>query len=121
MRIKNRLKKIKTEEAGRVLKAQAKAYKKVNNKSRKSFRKKFHKTIRNMKSNNVKDYWDLLKNADKSEQICKITLKTFRDYFAKLSQSPEISDKQQDERIDPRIPINPVNGELNTLQLRQKE
>ena len=71
MRIKNRLKKIKTDEARGELKARAKAYKKIINRARKSFRKKFHKTIRNLKSNNAKDYWDLLKTLIKVNKSVK--------------------------------------------------
>ena len=116
MRIKNRLKKIKTEEARREMRAKAKIYKKIIRKARKSFRKKFHRNIRKLKKSNSKDYWDLLKNADKNDMISKIALKTFRDHFAKLSLGPiSNNERQQADSFDPRNIRHSINEDLNQL------
>ena len=78
--------------------------------------KKFHKNVRNLKSSKTEDYWDLLKITNKSETVCKIAIKTFRDHFAKLSQSPiEYAERQYSESFDPRNISHAINEDLNKL------
>ena len=77
MKIKNRLKKIKTNEARMELKARAKTYKRIINQAKRSFRKKFSRNIRNLKRSNTKDYWNFKRVLIRVSRIVKLHLKPF--------------------------------------------
>ena len=59
-RVKNRLKRVKTDEAKAELKARSREYKKFIRKSIKTYNKDFHKKLRNLKNSKPKEYWGLL-------------------------------------------------------------
>ena len=77
MRIKNRLKKIKTVQSINELNTRTKEYKKYINKTSAKYYKQLHKDLRNLKKNKPKDYWDILNKASSSnKRLGNIALKS---------------------------------------------
>ena len=115
-RVKNRLKRRKTEESRLELKARAKEYKRFIKSTTKSYRRKLHQTLRNLKKSKPKDYWDIISNANKQpEKICKIAITTFMEHFKKLSNKAEEGEQRDNSSFDPRNITHSINESINRL------
>ncbi len=111
-RIKNRLKKTKTHEAQMQLKAMSKVYKSHLKKTMKRYNKDLQKKLRNLKTSNPKEYWNILNKAgDYKESMGKISLDAFMLHFKQLSQKPD-HDEESNE-FDPRTIDHSINEEIN--------
>ena len=84
IRIKNRLKRVKSNQNEETLKHENKLYKKFINKKRNIYNKKLHKKLRNLRSSNPKEYWNLL-NPRKSNANKDIGIKPLYDHFKLLN------------------------------------
>ena len=94
---------------------ESKKFKKFMKCKEKKYFKDLNQRIRNLKSTNPKEYWNLLnKSTDSSKEQVKISLETFRDHFQKLSSNgKENRDGAADDTSDPqKIQCN-VNDELD--------
>ena len=105
-RIKNILKKSKTNTDR--LKIESKKYKNfIRNSSRKFF-KKFHSDIRNLKSKDPKQYWNLMSNKNKNQKSNNIPIMTLLDHFKSLG-----TEGDKDNHFDPRNCDIPENDQIN--------
>ena len=84
IRIKNRLKRIESNQTEETLKHENKVYKKFINKKRNIYNKKLHKKLRNLRSSNPKEYWNML-NPRKSNANKDIGIKPLYDHFKLLN------------------------------------
>ena len=84
IRIKNRLKRIKSTQNEEALKHENKLYKKFINKKRHLYNKKLHKKLRNLKSSKPKEYWDIL-NPKKHNYNKDISIQSLHDHFKVLN------------------------------------
>ena len=92
-RIKNRLKKSKSFQNIAALKNANKSYKKLINRKIHLFNKSLHRKLRDLKSSNPKEYWNLL-NPKMSKENSSIDMKSLYDHF-KIINNP-ISDRAVD-------------------------
>ena len=67
-KLKNKLCKLRTEEAKTTLKMEANKYKRFIKTTRKSYFRNLHERIRNLKCSNPKEYWNVINKVDKSPQ-----------------------------------------------------
>ena len=98
------------------LKTKAKAYKKKIMVIRRKFYKDLNKNLRNLKSKNPKEYWNILNKATdiNNTQIGKISLDTFMSYFKKLgSKDGEVVNKDLIKNLDPPSNLNKQNEDIN--------
>ena len=113
IRFKGKLKRRKTYEDIEQLKIKAKQYKKFLRKVKTAYKKDFHKTLRNLRSSNPKEYWSLLnKGCKKSNNLGKISIEVFMHHFKKLSQKSEDDESDQHD-FDPRSVRHSINEEIN--------
>ena len=87
-----------------------------------TFTKEYNKKIRALKSNKPKDYWNLLKNAEKRKECSsKISIDIFMEHFKKLNEN---ENNERTEQFDPRNVDHSTNEELNkfftTLEVKQQ-
>ena len=95
----------KTQELEANEKAQAKMYKKTINNAIKEFNDRLKTKLRNLKTTNPKEYWEIL-NSNSKEKISKIAVETFLEHFKKLNTVDSTN-----EDSDPN-----VNGSKNCPQ-----
>ena len=121
-KIKNRLKKINNEECRAQLKLEAQKYKKVLKAKSKVYFKKLNCKIRNLKSNNSKEYWNLINRSSQSKKIMlDLSLEVFSDHFKKLSTVDKEDENEKDKLTE--VDKDSIDQELNvdfTLEEIQK-
>lgn len=113
IRIKNRLKKINTDEAKRELKCESKSYKKHIKQIKKTYFKDLHNNIRSLKSKKPKEYWNMINNAcDRPKIVGNIALNTFMQHFKKLGQK-DTENEIETPNTDPRLITHSINEDIN--------
>ncbi len=124
-RVKNRLKFKKSAELKAELKVKSKALKKTLKKANKKFHTKLHKTLRNLKSSNLKEYWTILNNACKlKEKTGQIAIEKLLEHFKKLNTSeadqgnndPNLTDIQTDPLLNSLFTIEEVTKQITKLR-----
>ena len=94
------------------MKIEGKKYKRFIKSKTKKYFKEFNKKLKNLKSSNPKEYWNILNKSIESKQtISKISLECFKKHFQKL--------EEPDDTTSDEVPFNPhdvnhsINEELN--------
>ena len=92
----------------------AKEYKKLIKSCKKSHERSFSDSLRNVKSANPREYWNLL-NKDKSKvkPSNKISLDSFMEHFKNLSQIDRVDEENNDSTFDPLSVNHSVNEDIN--------
>ena len=109
-RIKNRLKKIEGSEKD--LKIEGKKYTKFIQAKAKKYQKEFNKKLRNLKSTNPKEFWNILnKSSEGKHTLAKISIESFAKHFQKLGETN--TDFDDEPAFDPRNIDHSNNEELN--------
>ena len=112
-RTKNRARRLGSADSSQdVEKKAACNYKKFIRKKANDYKKAFQSKIRVMRSNNSKEYWDLLKSAGKKrqEEGAKICLNVFMEHFKKISNS---ASSDSDNSFDPTLIDHSHNENIN--------
>ena len=92
------------------VKRTSKLYKKEIKKSIHAYNKQFASRLRSAKSNNPKEYWNIINNTKVGEKYkCNISKEIFLDHFRKLNEKTRIQRPQDDENIN----IDQLNKDLN--------
>ena len=86
----------------------SKEYKRQLAKSKARYKKSFNRKLRNLKSTNPKEYWDLL-NGKKSNGSLNIAVDTCMEHFRKLSCAPQ----DHFEPVDLSCDVQDINRFLN--------
>ena len=109
-KVRNQLKKHVDSETA--LKFEGKKYKRfINSKSKKYF-KEFNKKLKNLKSNNPKEYWSILnKSIEGKQAVSKISIECFANHFKKLGEVNDSGDIETP--FDPGSVDHSINEELN--------
>ena len=107
-RIKNKLKKSKANDHR--LKVESKKYKNfIRNTSRRYF-KKFHADIRNLKTKDPKQFWNLISSKKSKQNSNNIPMQNLFDHFSSIGENN--SDRTN---FDPRDTDIPENDKINYL------
>jgi hypothetical protein len=115
IKFKNKFKKNKNGDV-EILKGKSKVYKKFLRIAKKRYQKEFNKSLRNLKSTNPKEYWNILnKGCKKTDKSNNIALDVFMNYFKKLSQKPDDITCIDGDFIDfdPRKIKHSINEQIN--------
>jgi hypothetical protein len=92
-KVKNKLRKIPSDDLKEVFRLKSKNYKKMVKITQKKFSKNLHKRLRELKSKNPKDYWAIINKASNAQdKIGNISMEIFMNHFKELSKK-EIIDK----------------------------
>ena len=111
-RVKNKYKFINPNLREEKIKDASKKFKAIIKQKKKEYFKKLHNKIRVFKSNNVKEYWNLLnKYTKKSQNNCEIELEVLREHFKKISNTVE----NNTENIDLNACNSSNNEDINVL------
>ena len=111
-RVKNRLRRVKSDEVRQQLKQQASEYKKFIRNTFKTYNKNLLKKLRTLKTSQPKEYWDILNKAtNNADKVGNIALQVFMDHFKKLSQKDPT--EHVEEEFDPRKIDHSLNEEIN--------
>ena len=78
----------KTETNYTLMKAASKTHKKQLAKSYNKYRKDLTKKLRDLKSSNPKDYWNVI-NKKSNDGLVKASVEAFRKHFSKLNEAPD--------------------------------
>lgn len=120
IRIKNRLKQDNTAFARDQYMNKAKEYRKFIKRTSRSYFKNLHKSLRQLKSSNPKQYWEILnKGSHDVTKLGKIAIDTFYKHFKKLSQKDETlvidpdADSKEPDDFNPQSVNGQVNEEMN--------
>lgn len=117
LRIKNRLKRKHDAESVVKMRLEAAKYKKALKQKTKAYYKNLSKKLRNLKSNNAKQYWDIINKSDEGQKyMADLSMKTFCEHFKKLSNDDSCEDT---EKVYPNIQPND-NLELNNLFTKEE-
>ena len=109
-KIKNRLKKIEGSETK--LKTEGKKYAKFIQAKIKKYHKHLNKKLRNLKSTNPKEYWNILNKTTEGKQaIANISIDFFAEHFKKLGD--QNTDKDEVPAFYPQNIDHSINEELN--------
>ena len=95
IKIRNRLKKVKSFQNIAALKNESKAYKKFMNRKRHTFNKKMHEKLRKLKTTKPKEYWNLL-NPKKRNSNNQINIEALYDHFKSLNEDPHMNNANFD-------------------------
>jgi hypothetical protein len=115
LKCKNRLRCAKDESARLScqvdLRKKSYEYKRFVNKCKNDYNKELGKNLRNLKTSNPKEYWNILnKHSNKSSTTGNIALESFMAHFKKLSQSDNID---QTDDFNPTGINHSVNENIN--------
>ena len=116
IRIKNRLKRIKSTQNEEALKHENKLYKKFINKKRHLYNKKLHKKLRNLKSSKPKEYWDIL-NPKKHNYNKDISIQSLHDHFKVLNDVNTQSNVNFDINDIPLEGNNTLNKDFSLSEI----
>lgn len=107
----------RTPENDYILRTKTKEYKKHLKDSKGNYYKDIHRNLRNVKFKNPKKYWDILnKYSGKTQEECKIDVKTFKHHFKQLSEATPVADQNADTPVfDPKNLDKCLNEEINTI------
>lgn len=109
-KVKNRFKKLKTQDAKEDLRVVCSRYKKTVRKAKRDFTRKFHNNIRNLKKSNSTEYWKVLNKASGQEtKMGNIKTSAFLQHFSKLNQMANTKSNS----FDPRKISFDLNEEIN--------
>ena len=116
---KRKFRKNRTNDNIEELKIFDKKYKKILDKNMNLYRKKMSKELRNLKSNNPKEYWQILNRGKKKTQP-NIPTESLFEYFKELNSTPSENENSTfSPNIDP-YDVNCVTKDLNQ-KITQKE
>ena len=111
-RVKNQLKKLKSSEKDPSLKLESKKYKKFIRTKTNAYHKEFNKKLKNLKSTNPKEYWNILnKSSEGKQSASKISVECFANHFQKLGEVQ--NDTEDETNFDPNNIVHSINEDLN--------
>lgn len=97
IKLKNRYSKLKTPDSRNAYAEGFKRYKKFINKAKRQFDADLHKKLRNLKTVNPKEYWDILNGTEGAKKtVNKIAMQVFMQHFKKLNTAGETSGPKLD-------------------------
>ena len=96
-RVKNKLKRIGSKS---MCNKESREFKKFVKLKKKNYHDQLNKKIRTLRSNNSKEYWDLLNRSTEAKAKNKLCLGTFMEHFKKLSQTDSTAECHLDSDID---------------------
>ena len=112
MRVQNKLKQIKSVHSALQLKEAGKTYKKFIKTKNKVYHKKLTNRLRTPKSNNAKEFWNILGSNETSKSATNnIPLQNFGEHFRELDNKQ--ADANDSTDFDPILIDRSVNDELN--------
>lgn len=90
-------------------------YKRFIRKAKKAFTREFQGNLRNVKTSNPREYWQILNNAtNKSVKSGNVDTSSFFNHFSKLNQSQNpCNSAPSDTKFDPRSINHSINQEIN--------
>ena len=113
-RIRNKIKFTNSNERLDKIKMASKKFKEIVKKKKAEYFKKLHKKLRVLKSNNSKEYWNLLNRASRHKQGgSAIELEVFKEHFKKISNTDSEITLDQDTNL-PNFDQD-VNEEINNM------
>ena len=114
-RSKNYFYRKRTEYARTKLKEKEKSYKKTLDKEIAIYRKQMGKKLKDMKSKNPKEYWNILNKNTKQVKRSNIDIKLLFDFFSELNKPPEVSEEAQNllQNELENIEVTELNHKLN--------
>ena len=94
------------------MKIEGKKYTKFIQAKAKKYQKEFNKKLRNLKSTNPKEFWNILnKSSEGKHTLAKISIESFAKHFQKLGETN--TDFDDEPAFDPRNIDHSNNEELN--------
>ena len=113
-RAKNRYRRVKTDDMKNVYKSKGKSLRKIISKKKHLYHKHFNKRLRNLKSTNPKEYWDILNNATKKgEIISKVSIEIFLEHFKKMGDREQNEHNTENQYFNPSTMDRGANREIN--------
>ena len=113
-KVRSKIKFVNPVERHTQISAASKRLKEIVKKKKSEYFKSFHKKLRVLKSNNSKEYWNLLnKFSSKKNALAEIDLEIFREHFKKISNKET---DLQDNNIDYstyNADIGSINEDIN--------
>jgi len=121
IKIKNKLKSVKTDEAKIQSKIAAKCYKRFIKKVRKTYYKKLHGELRNLKQHQSKEYWNKLNKASGNKvKEGNIPIESYVKHFQQLGENSTLSVRDQ-VKFNPENLLNDYNNEYINNSFTEKE
>ena len=110
IRVKNVYKSNKTQVNKDKYIAKGKVYKRMISKTKKMYVKQFEKDIRNLRSSNPKEYWNIVNRSASSKSVVdKVSKESFLKHFRKLSQKKVDTTNDVEQDFD----LGRINRESN--------
>ena len=123
---KNAFKKSQTTENKLIMAEKSKTYRMAMREASKTYHRDLHNNLRNLKSNNPKEYWAIINKAEGRENNTgNITTESFMSHFKNLNDT-EISlnatqqTQQSKTRSDDNLPFNNPISEEEVIRLTKK-
>ena len=118
-RVKNKLKFTNMDERMKKIRFASKRYKDILNTKRSNYFNELHKKLRNLKSNNSKDYWNFLNNScRKKRTMSPIELEVFKEHFQKISTSNVETDVEFDTNLCDVTITEELNIEFSATEIK---
>ena len=108
-RVKSQLKFTSSSERLKKVKAASKKFKEMIKIKKRTFMTNLHKKIRNLKSNNSKEYWALLNKSTSKQAKHSMSVEVLKEHFKKISTV----DSQNTEPFDIDVSNSSINEEIN--------
>ena len=86
---KNKYRRLRDNNNLQQLRQTGKDYKKEINKAVKKYKQQVIHKIRNLKSENPRDYWHIINSKNSAKTIAKVSLEVFKEHFQNLNYSNE--------------------------------